>query len=127
MNIPENLKYLPTHEWVLVEGSKAKVGISDYAQHALGDVVYISLPEVGDDVTADESFADVESVKAASEVFSPVTGTVTAINDALDSDAGLLNQDPYANLNFVQTERRSQTCLDYAEVQPKSRKGEALT
>ncbi len=97
MNIPENLKYLPTHEWVLVEGSKAKVGISDYAQHALGDVVYISLPEVGDDVTADESFADVESVKAASEVFSPVTGTVTAINDALDSDAGLLNQDPYAN------------------------------
>jgi len=97
MNIPENLKYLPTHEWVLVEGSKAKVGISDYAQHALGDVVCISLPEVGDDVTADESFADVESVKAASEVFSPVTGTVTAINDALDSDAGLLNQDPYAN------------------------------
>lgn len=97
MNIPENLKYLPTHEWVLIEGSKAKVGISDYAQHALGDVVYISLPEVGDEVTADESFADVESVKAASEVFSPVTGTVTAINDALDSDAGLLNQDPYAN------------------------------
>lgn len=97
MNIPENLKYLPSHEWVLIEGSKAKVGISDYAQHALGDVVYISLPEVGDDVTADESFADVESVKAASEVFSPVTGTVTAINDALDSDAGLLNQDPYAN------------------------------
>lgn len=97
MNIPENLKYLPTHEWVLVEGSKAKVGISDYAQHALGDVVYISLPEVGDEVTADESFADVESVKAASEVFSPVTGTVTAINDVLDSDAGLLNQDPYAN------------------------------
>lgn len=97
MNIPENLKYLPSHEWVLIEGSRAKVGISDYAQHALGDVVYISLPEVGDDVTADESFADVESVKAASEVFSPVTGTVTAINDALDSDAGLLNQDPYAN------------------------------
>lgn len=97
MNIPENLKYLPSHEWVLIEGSKAKVGISDYAQHALGDVVYISLPEVGDDVTADESFADVESVKAASEVFSPVTGMVTAINDALDSDAGLLNQDPYAN------------------------------
>lgn len=81
----------------MVEGNKAKVGISDYAQHALGDVVYISLPEVGDDVTADESFADVESVKAASEVFSPVTGTVTAINEELDADAGLLNQDPYAN------------------------------
>lgn len=97
MNIPENLKYLPTHEWVLIEGDKAKVGISDFAQHELGDVVYISLPEVGDDVTADESFADVESVKAASEVFSPVSGTVTAINEDLDSDAGLLNQDPYAN------------------------------
>lgn len=97
MNIPENLKYLPTHEWVLIEGDKAKVGISDFAQHELGDVVYISMPEVGDDVTADESFADVESVKAASEVFSPVSGTVTAINEDLDSDAGLLNQDPYAN------------------------------
>lgn len=97
MNFPKELKYLPSHEWVKIEGNKAKVGISDHAQHALGDVVYISLPEVGDEVTADESFADVESVKAASEVFSPVTGTVTAINEALDSDAGLLNQDPYAN------------------------------
>ncbi|MBQ1752136.1 MAG: glycine cleavage system protein GcvH [Paludibacteraceae bacterium] len=116
MNIPENLKYLPTHEWVLVEGSKAKVGISDYAQHALGDVVYISLPEVGDDVTADESFADVESVKAASEVFSPVTGTVTAINDALDSDAGLLNQDPYANwIIEVEFTELSDKLVDAAE------------
>ena len=116
MNIPENLKYLPTHEWVLVEGSKAKVGISDYAQHALGDVVYISLPEVGDEVTADESFADVESVKAASEVFSPVTGTVTAINDALDSDAGLLNQDPYANwIIEVELTELSDKLVDAAE------------
>lgn len=116
MNIPENLKYLPTHEWVLIEGSKAKVGISDYAQHALGDVVYISLPEVGDDVTADESFADVESVKAASEVFSPVTGTVTAINDALDSDAGLLNQDPYANwIIEVEFTELSDKLVDAAE------------
>lgn len=116
MNIPENLKYLPSHEWVLIEGSKAKVGISDYAQHALGDVVYISLPEVGDDVTADESFADVESVKAASEVFSPVTGTVTAINDALDSDAGLLNQDPYANwIIEVEFTELSDKLVDAAE------------
>ncbi len=116
MNIPENLKYLPTHEWVLVEGSKAKVGISDYAQHALGDVVYISLPEVGDDVTADESFADVESVKAASEVFSPVTGTVTAINDALDADAGLLNQDPYENwIIEVEFTELSDKLVDAAE------------
>ena len=116
MNIPENLKYLPSHEWVLVEGSKAKVGISDYAQHALGDVVYISLPEVGDDVTADESFADVESVKAASEVFSPVTGTVTAINDALDADAGLLNQDSYANwIIEVEFTELSDKLVDAAE------------
>lgn len=116
MNIPENLKYLPSHEWVLIEGSKAKVGISDYAQHALGDVVYISLPEVGDDVTADESFADVESVKAASEVFSPVTGTVTAINDALDADAGLLNQDPYANwIIEVEFTELSDKLVDAAE------------
>ena len=116
MNIPENLKYLPSHEWVLIEGSKAKVGISDYAQHALGDVVYISLPEVGDDVTADESFADVESVKAASEVFSPVTGTVTAINDALDADAGLLNQDSYANwIIEVEFTELSDKLVDAAE------------
>ncbi|MBR4482966.1 MAG: glycine cleavage system protein GcvH [Paludibacteraceae bacterium] len=116
MNIPENLKYLPSHEWVLIEGNKAKVGISDYAQHALGDVVYISLPEVGDDVTADESFADVESVKAASEVFSPVTGTVTAINDALDADAGLLNQDPYANwIIEVEFTELSDKLVDAAE------------
>ena len=116
MNIPENLKYLPSQEWVLIEGNKAKVGISDYAQHALGDVVYISLPEVGDDVTADESFADVESVKAASEVFSPVTGTVTAINDALDADAGLLNQDPYANwIIEVEFTELSDKLVDAAE------------
>ena len=120
MNIPENLKYLPSHEWVLIEGSKAKVGISDYAQHALGDVVYISLPEVGDDVTADESFADVESVKAASEVFSPVTGTVTAINDALDADAGLLNQDPYANwiieVEFTELSDKLVDAAEYAKL-----------
>lgn len=116
MNIPENLKYLPTHEWVLVEGSRVKVGISDYAQHALGDVVYISLPEVGDEVTADESFADVESVKAASEVFSPVSGTVTAVNDALDADAGLLNQDPYSNwIMEVEFTELSDKLVDAAE------------
>ena len=120
MNIPENLKYLPSHEWVLIEGSKAKVGISDYAQHALGDVVYISLPEVGDDVTADESFADVESVKAASEVFSPVTGTVTAINEALDADAGILNQDPYANwiieVEFTELSDKLVNAAEYAKL-----------
>ena len=116
MNIPENLKYLPTHEWVLVEGNKAKVGISDFAQHELGDVVYISLPEVGDEVTADESFADVESVKAASEVFSPVSGTVTAVNDALDADAGLLNQDPYSNwIMEVEFTELSDKLVDAAE------------
>ncbi len=116
MKILEKLQYLPSHEWVLVEGNKAKVGISDYAQHALGDVVYISLPEVGDEVTADESFADVESVKAASEVFSPVTGTVTAVNDALDSDAGLLNQDPYANwIMEVEFTALSENLVDAAE------------
>lgn len=116
MNIPENLKYLPTHEWVLVEGNKAKVGISDFAQHELGDVVYISLPEVGDEVIADESFADVESVKAASEVFSPVSGTVTAVNDALDADAGLLNQDPYSNwIMEVEFTELSDKIVDAAE------------
>ncbi|MGL4805511.1 MAG: glycine cleavage system protein GcvH, partial [Bacteroidales bacterium] len=84
-----------SHEWVLIEGPKAKIGISDFAQHALGDVVYISLPEEGDTVVAGETFADVESVKAASDIYSPVTGTVVAVNELLNDTPALLNEDPY--------------------------------
>ena len=96
MNHPTELKYTKSHEWLRMEGDIAVVGISDYAQDALGDVVFINLPQEGDETTAGESFGDVESVKAVSELISPVTGTVCAVNEELLDAPELLNQDPYA-------------------------------
>ncbi len=97
MNIPEDRLYAKTHEWVKKTGEgTAQVGISDYAQGELGDVVFVNLPAPGDAVTAGASFADVESVKAVSDVYSPVSGTVTVANEALLDDAALLNADCYA-------------------------------
>ena len=95
MNYPVELKYTKDHEWLKMEGDIAVVGISDFAQDALGDVVFINLPEVGDTVTAGESFGDVESVKAVSDVNSPVTGVVVAINEDLVDAPETLNSDPY--------------------------------
>lgn len=95
MNYPAELKYSKSHEWVKMEGNIAVIGISDFAQDALGDVVFINLPEEGDDVTAGETFGDVESVKAVSDLISPVTGAVCAVNEELLDAPELLNQDPY--------------------------------
>ena len=95
MNYPAELKYSKSHEWVKMEGDVAVIGISDFAQDALGDVVFINLPEEGDAVTAEESFGDVESVKAVSDLISPVTGAVCAVNEELLDAPELLNQDPY--------------------------------
>ena len=95
MNYPVDLKYTKDHEWLKMEGDIAVVGITDFAQDALGDVVFINLPEVGDPVTAGESFGDVESVKAVSDVNSPVTGVVAEINEELIDSPELLNEDPY--------------------------------
>lgn len=95
MNHPVELKYTKDHEWLKMEGDIAVVGITDFAQDALGDVVFINLPEVGDTVTAGESFGDVESVKAVSDVNSPVTGVVLEINEELIDSPELLNEDPY--------------------------------
>ena len=105
-NIPANLKYSKSHEWVLEEDGVFTIGLTDYAQDALGDIVFINLPEEGDSVTAGEAFSDVESVKAVSDVFSPVTGdvpseegtltgTVTAVNEALLDDPAQVNEAPY--------------------------------
>jgi glycine cleavage system H protein len=95
-NVPANLQYSKEHEWVDNSGgSKVKVGITDYAQGALGDIVYVQLPKVGDSVTEGEVCGEVESTKSVSEIFSPVTGTITAINSALDSAPEVLNSDPY--------------------------------
>lgn len=95
MATPENLSYTESHEWCLLEGDKATIGLTDYAQEQLGDIVFVNLPEVGDTVTAGESFADVESVKAVSEVICPVSGTVCEVNEALLDDPSLVNQAAY--------------------------------
>lgn len=96
MVYPEDLKYSKSHEWVKkAEDGSLLIGITDYAQDALGDLVYINLPEEGDPVTKGEAFADVESVKAVSDVFSPVTGTVAEVNEDLMDNPQKLNQEPY--------------------------------
>jgi glycine cleavage system H protein len=94
-NIPEDLHYSKDHEWVRVEGDIAVVGITDYAQNSLGDVVYVELPKVGEQFAANEPFGSVESVKAVSEVFSPVTGEVAGANESLNDEPEKVNQDPY--------------------------------
>lgn len=95
--ILDDLRYAESHEWVKVDGDIATVGISDYAQHALGNIVYVDMPEVGDEVSQGEDFGAVESVKAASDLLSPVSGEVVEINEALEDEPELLNQDAYAN------------------------------
>lgn len=95
--VKEGFKYAETHEWVKVEGEFAFIGISDYAQHELGDVVYVDFPAEGDDITAGEEFGAVESTKAASDLIAPVSGTVVEINSALDDAPELINEDPYEN------------------------------
>jgi glycine cleavage system H protein len=95
--IIEGLFYAESHEYVKIEGEFGYVGITDYAQHELGNVVYVDMPEVDDEVTAGEDFGAVESVKAASDLISPVSGTVVEINEALADSPELVNADPYAN------------------------------
>ncbi|MBR2842112.1 MAG: glycine cleavage system protein GcvH [Lachnospiraceae bacterium] len=95
MTINPDLQYTKSHEWIRMDGDIAVIGISDFAQDALGDLVFVNLPEIGDNVTAGESFGDVESVKAVSDLISPVTGTVCEINEELLDAPEMLNNDPY--------------------------------
>ncbi len=95
--IIDGLFYSESHEYVKIEGEFGYVGITDYAQHELGNVVYVDMPEVDDEVEAGQEFGAVESVKAASDLNSPVSGTVVEVNEALDDEPGLVNKDPYAN------------------------------
>ncbi len=95
MNYPAELKYSRDHEWVRMEDGVAVIGISDFAQDALGDLVFVNLPEEGDPVTAGETFGDVESVKAVSDLMSPVTGVICAVNEDLADAPENLNNDPY--------------------------------
>ena len=107
----DGLYYTESHEYVKVEGDYGFIGITDYAQHALGNVVYVDLPEVDDDVEAGEEFGAVESVKAASDLNSPVSGTVVEVNEALEDQPELINQDAYANW-IIKVELTDKTELD---------------
>ena len=95
MNIPEDLKYAKSHEWVKEEGEEMVIGLTDYAQSELGDLVFVNLPEEGDELTVGEAFADVESVKAVSDVYAPVAGTVSEINEELLDAPEKINEAPY--------------------------------
>ena len=95
-NIPENLRYSKDHEWVGVDGDIATIGITDYAQHSLGDVVYIDMPRVGDKFNSHEAFGSVESVKAVSEIFVPVAGEITEVNDSINDTPEAVNNEPYS-------------------------------
>jgi len=95
MSVPEELHYTPEHEWVAISGSTASIGITDHAQRALGDVVFVSAPAPGTKVTAGEPCGEVESTKSVSDLYSPVDGEVTEVNPEIDDDPGLVNSDPY--------------------------------
>ncbi len=97
MHIPEDLKYTKEHEWVQTEGGVATVGITDYAQGELGDIVFVELPEVGAEVKIMEPFGTIEAVKAVSDLYSPLTGKVVEVNNALDNDPTAINSDPYGD------------------------------
>lgn len=95
VNIPSDLLYTKDHEWVQVTGTTARMGITDYAQDALGDVVFVQLPKSGSAVAEHDSFSEIESTKSVNDVYAPVGGTIASVNDALDSSPELLNSDPY--------------------------------
>ncbi len=110
MNIPEELRYSTDHEWAVVDGDVVRIGITDYAQDALGDVVYVELPQAGDRVDRGEEFGEVESTKSVSPLFSPVSGVVSEVNGELDGAPQRLNEDPYGD-GWICTV----TCDDAAE------------
>jgi len=95
MNIPQDLRYTADHEWVRIDDTTITIGITDYAQDSLGDVVYVELPDVGAAVTSGDAMSEVESTKSVSDIIAPVDGTVTEVNSALDDDPAVLNSDPY--------------------------------
>lgn len=95
LNLPEDVRYTNDHEWAQMTGDTIKIGISDYAQDQLGDIVFVEMPEVGDSFSAGDEFGTLESVKAVSELYAPIGGEIVAVNEALEDGPELLNQDPY--------------------------------
>jgi glycine cleavage system H protein len=104
MNLPSNLKYSEEHEWVRVEGNKAYIGITDFAQSELGDIVFVELPAVGDELEQNKPFGSVESVKTVSELYAPVSGKVVEVNGQLEDSPELVNESPYENAWMVVVE-----------------------
>jgi glycine cleavage system H protein len=97
MNTPDDLRYSKEHEWVRIDGDRARIGISDFAQDSLGDIVFVQLPDVGLEVVAGASISEIESTKSVSEIYAPMSGEVTAVNDALTTQPELVNTDPYGS------------------------------
>lgn len=112
MNLPEELKYSKEHEWVKVEDGKVRIGITDFAQSELGDIVFVELPEVGDDIEANEPFGSVESVKTVSELYAPVSGKVVEINEELEDSPEFVNESPYEKAWMIVVELADPSELD---------------
>lgn len=112
MNLPKELKYSKEHEWVRVEGNKAYIGITDFAQSELGDIVFVELPEADDEVEQDTPFGSVESVKTVSELYAPVSGKVLEVNEALEDEPELINNDPYGEGWMIVVEMADASQLD---------------
>ncbi|KHF41150.1 MULTISPECIES: glycine cleavage system protein GcvH [Halalkalibacter] len=111
-NLPKELKYSEEHEWVKVEGEKVRVGITDFAQSELGDIVFVELPEVGDEIEADEPFGSVESVKTVSELYAPISGKVVEVNEDLDDSPEFVNESPYEKAWMIVVEPSDSSEID---------------
>ncbi|MDS0259393.1 glycine cleavage system protein GcvH [Haloarcula sp. S1CR25-12] len=111
-DVPDDLRYLESHEWVRTDDGTARVGITDFAQDELGDVVFVELPNEGDEVAAGDEFGVVESIKAVSDVYAPVSGTVTAVNEALFDQPELVNEDPFGEGWMLDVELADESELD---------------
>jgi len=111
-NLPEDLLYSEEHEWIKKEGDKLRIGITDFAQSELGDIVFVELPEEGDEIEAGESFGSVESVKTVSELYSPISGTVVEVNEDLDDTPEAVNESPYESAWMIVVEPSDESELD---------------
>lgn len=112
MNIPKELRFSEEHEWVKAEGEKVRIGITDFAQSELGDIVFVELPEVGDEITANEPFGSVESVKTVSELYAPVSGKVVEINEDLNDSPEFVNESPYEKAWMIVIEPADNSEMD---------------
>ncbi len=112
MNIPENLKYTKEHEWVLIDGDVAKVGVTDFAQRELGDIVYVEVDTEGEDLDKEEVFGTIEAVKTVSDLFVPIAGTVLEFNETLEDEPELINKDPYGEAWIIKLKVKDLSELD---------------